>query len=72
MSYDGGVTFTGCFLPGAPFDDSLASLASIAKEKGFEFATDPAAVVDPFGKVYVSWLAGIRGGESGLLVSVFQ
>ena len=50
-SYDGGLTWSGLFMPGAPFDYSPASLASPVY--GLEAATDPVAVAGPCGYVYV-------------------
>ena len=44
-SYDGGLTWSGGFLPGGPFDDSPASLASPIY--GLEAATDPVVVPGP-------------------------
>ncbi|HSO23541.1 MAG TPA: sialidase family protein, partial [Chondromyces sp.] len=69
-SYDGGLTWAGLFMPGAPFDNSPASLASPVW--GLEAATDPVAVSGPCGYVYVVFVAFTRGGESRLAVARFQ
>ncbi len=69
-SYDGGLTWAGMFMPGAPFDNSPASLASPVW--GLEAATDPVAVSGPCGSVYVVFVAFTRGGQSKLAVARFQ
>ncbi len=69
-SYNGGLTWSGLFMPGSPFDDSPASLA--APVRGLEAATDPVAVAVPCGYVYVVFVAFTRGGESKLVVARFQ
>ncbi|MCU0303437.1 MAG: Ig-like domain-containing protein [Thermoanaerobaculales bacterium] len=69
-SYDGGLTWSGAFLPGAPFDHSPASLA--APVYGLEAATDPVVAPGPCGKLYVVFMAFTRGGESKLVVARYQ
>jgi hypothetical protein len=69
-SYDGGLTWSGFFMPGGPFDGSPASLASPIW--GLEAATDPVAVAGPCGYVYVIFVAFTRGGESKMVVARFQ
>ncbi len=69
-SYDGGLTWTGGMLPGAPFDGSPASLASPIH--GREAATDPVAAAAPCGYVYLVFVAFTRGDESALAVSRYQ
>jgi len=69
-SYDGGITWTGFFVPGGPFDDSPASLASPVK--GFEASTDPVAASGPCGTVYLAYLAFTRGENSMMVVSRWQ
>ena len=69
-SYDGGLTWSGFFMPGGPFDDSPASVASPVW--GLEAATDPVAVAGPCGYVYVVFVAFTRGDESKMVVARFQ
>ncbi len=69
-SYDGGLTWSGAFLPGAPFDQSPASLASPVY--GLQAATDPVLAPGPCGKFYVVFMAFTRGDESKLVVARYQ
>jgi hypothetical protein len=69
-SYDGGLTWSGGFLPGAPFDGSPASLASPVY--GLEAATDPVVVCGPCGKAYVIFVAFTRGGQSKIAVARYE
>jgi hypothetical protein len=69
-SYDGGLTWSGAFLPGAPFDLSPASLA--APVYGLEAATDPVVAPGPCGKFYLVFTAFTRGDESKLVVARYQ
>ena len=69
-SYDGGLTWSPCFVPGGPFDYSQASRNSPVF--GLEAATDPIASAAPCGVVYVAWLAFTRGGTSMMVVSRYQ
>ena len=69
-SYDGGITWTGFFVPGGPFDDSPASLASPLK--GLEASTDPVAASGPCGTVYLAYLGFTRGETSKMVVSRWQ
>ncbi|MEE4272309.1 MAG: sialidase family protein, partial [Thermoanaerobaculales bacterium] len=69
-SYDGGLTWSGGFLPGAPFDTSPASLASPVH--GLEAATDPVIAPGPCGKFYVVFMAFTRGDQSKLVVARYQ
>jgi hypothetical protein len=66
-SYDGGLTWTGGFLPGAPFDPSPASAASPVS--GLQAATDPVVKAAPCGRFYVVFLAFTRGGASRMAVA---
>ncbi len=72
VSYDGGLTWTGGFVPGLPFDTSPASLASPAYQRGMEGMSDPVVVPGACGRFYLTYLAFTRGGQSSLLVSVLQ
>jgi hypothetical protein len=69
-SYDGGLTWSGFFMPGAPFDFSPASTASPVY--GLEAATDPVAVAGPCGYVYVVFMGFTRGDQSKMVVARFQ
>ena len=69
-SYDGGLTWSGAFLPGAPFDLSDASTNSPVH--GLEAATDPVVAPGPCGKFYVVFMAFTRGNESKLVVARYQ
>jgi hypothetical protein len=69
-SYDGGLTWSGFFMPGAPFDFSPASMASPVN--GLEAATDPVAVAGPCGYVYTVFMGFTRGGQSKMVVARFQ
>jgi len=48
-SYDGGLTWSGAFLPGAPFDTGSPLSTPV---DGLEAASDPALVAGPCGKFY--------------------
>ncbi len=69
-SYDGGITWSGFFVPGATFDPAQASLDSPVY--GLEAATDPVAAAAPCGRVEVVWLAFTRGGQSKMVVSTYE
>jgi hypothetical protein len=69
-SHDGGLTWSGFFMPGASFDHSLISEDSPVY--GLQAATDPVAVAGPCGYVYVSFMAFTRGDQSKLVVARFQ
>ena len=69
-SYDGGLTWSGGFLPGAPFDGSPASLDSPVY--GLEAATDPVTVCGPCGQFYTVFVAFTRGGQSKLAVARYE
>ncbi len=66
-SFDGGLTWSGGFLPGGPFDSSPASMASPVH--GLEAATDPVISAAPCGRFYVVFLAFTRGGQSKMGVA---
>ncbi|HSN54613.1 MAG TPA: sialidase family protein, partial [Candidatus Sulfomarinibacteraceae bacterium] len=69
-SYDGGLTWSGAFLPGAPFDTSTTSTTSPVW--GLQAATDPVVAPGPCGKFYVVFMAFTRGQESKLVVARYQ
>ncbi len=69
-SYDGGLTWSGALLPGAPFDTSPASLA--APVHGLEAATDPVLAPAPCGMFYLGFVAFTRGGESMMTVARYE
>lgn len=66
-SYDGGITWSGMFVPGAPFDTSPASMA--APIKGLQAATDPVLAAAPCGRFYLAFLAFTRHGPSSMVVA---
>jgi hypothetical protein len=71
VSYDGGLTWTGGFMPGLPFDTTPGSVKSPGF--GLEGMSDPVAVAAPCGRFYVAYLAFSRAtGTSKLLVARFQ
>ena len=69
-SYDGGRTWVGGFLPGSPFDESPASLASPIR--GVEAATDPVLVSGPCGYFHLAGIAFTRGAESNMFVATYR
>jgi hypothetical protein len=69
-SDDGGLTWSGGFVPGSPSDGSPASLASPVK--GLEAASDPVAFAAPCGYVHLAFIAFTRGGSSKLVVATYQ
>jgi len=70
QSDDGGLTWRGGFVPGSPFDNSPASLASPVK--GLEAASDPVAFAAPCGYVHLAFIAFTRGGSSKMVVATYQ
>ncbi len=69
-SYDGGLTWSGAFLPGFKLDTSAASLASPVY--GMEAASDPVVAAGPCGMIYVGFVAFVRGGSSAMAVARFE
>jgi len=69
VTYDGGTTWIGGFMPGLPFDDSPASLLSPAQLEGM---SDPVLLSAPCGRFYAFYLAFTRGGQSKLMLARFQ
>ena len=71
VSYDGGLTWTGGFMPGLPFDQSPASVKSPGF--GLEGMSDPVAAGGACGRFYVAYLQFSRiTGQSKLMVARFQ
>ena len=71
VSYDGGLTWTGGFMPGLPFDRSPASVNSPGF--GLEGMSDPVAISAPCGRFYVAYLQFSRiTRQSKLMVARFQ
>ena len=70
-SYDGGLTWSGGFLPGASFDTGHDP-DLITPIDGLEAATDPVLAPGPCGKFYLVFMAFTRGGESKLVVTRYQ
>ena len=69
-SYDGGQTWSGMFLPGAPFDNSAASTSSPVF--GLDAGTDPVLAAAPCGKFYLAFLAFNRGGASKMAIATYR
>lgn len=69
-SYDGGLTWSGMFVPGAPFDSSPASMA--APIRGMQAATDPVLAPAPCGLFYLAFLAFTRNGASSMVVARYE
>ena len=57
-------------LPGAPFDNSPASVNSPVQ--GLDAATDPKAVWGPCGKLYVAYIAFTKEGNSKVVVARYE
>ena len=71
VSYDGGLTWTGGFMPGLPFDPSPASINS----PGFplEAMSDPTAIAAPCGRFYVAYMHYSPATRlNKMLVAMFQ
>jgi hypothetical protein len=70
LSKDGGFTWSGFFLPGAPFDTSEFSKSMPIS--GLEAATDPVLACGPCGYFYVVFVAFTRGQESNMVVARYR
>ena len=71
VSYDGGLTWVGGFVPGQfPGDTTPASLASPGY--GLEGGSDPVLLAAPCGRFYLVWLQFIRNDVSRLLAALIQ
>jgi hypothetical protein len=82
-SYDGGYTWSGFFLPGAPpelYDNefplgegvTLPDVSTNAPIFGMEAATDPVLACGPCGTFYLAFVAFTRGGESKIAVARYR
>ena len=69
-SYDGGFTWSGFFLPGAPWDDSAVSQA--APIYGLEAATDPVLACGPCGTFYLVGVSFTRSENSKIFVARYR
>ena len=69
-SYDGGLTWSGGYLPGNLDDMSQASLD--APIRGLEAATDPVLVPGPCGTFYLVFVAFTRGDQSKIVVARYE
>ena len=71
VSYDGGLTWVGGFVPGQFLGDTTpASLASPGY--GLEGGSDPVLLAAPCGRFYLIWLQFIRGDVSRLMAALIQ
>ncbi len=71
VSYDGGLTWVGGFVPGQFLGDTTpASLASPGY--GLEGGSDPVLLAAPCGRFYLVWLQFIRGDVSRLMAALIQ
>ncbi|MEX1309413.1 MAG: sialidase family protein, partial [Candidatus Sulfomarinibacteraceae bacterium] len=70
-SYDGGLTWSGGFLPGAPFDTGTGG-GIVTPVDGLQAATDPVLAAGPCGKFYLVFMAFTRGAESKLVVARYR
>ena len=68
FTYD-GITWSGGFVPGGPFDNSPASLASPVRAKGYQAATDPWVVSAPCGRFHVVFVPFTRFQGSAIAVA---
>jgi len=69
-SYDGGLTWSGSFLPGFKLDTSPASVSSPIY--GLDAATDPVVASAPCGIIYLGFVAFTRSGPSQMMVARFE
>ena len=72
VSYDGGLTWTGCFVPGMPFDDTPASLAAPSTVRDLQGKSDPAAAAGAEGRGYLANIAYTYEQTSLLEVHALQ
>ena len=71
VSYDGGLTWVGGFVPGQFLGDTTpASLASPGY--GTDGGSDPVLLAAPCGRFYLVWLQFIRGDVSRLMAALIQ
>lgn len=75
-SYDGGYTWSGFYLPGAPANFYTASdpptFSTQAPVYGLDASTDPVLAAGPCGTFYLTFVAFTRGGESKLAVARYR
>jgi hypothetical protein len=75
-SYDGGYTWSGFYLPGAPLEfyeeGSPPTVSTGAPIYGLDAATDPVLAAGPCGRMYVGFVAFTRSGESKVGVAIFR
>jgi len=73
-SYDGGLTWSGFYVPGASWDPD-GNDPQVSKDTpiyGLEAATDPVLAPGPCGTFYLAFVAFTRGDESKLVVARYQ
>ncbi|MGD8440359.1 MAG: sialidase family protein, partial [Holophagae bacterium] len=70
-SYDGGLTWSGGFLPGAPFDTGVGGNLTTPID-GLQAATDPVLAPGPCGRFYLVFMAFTRGDQSKLVVARYR
>jgi len=74
-SYDGGLTWSGFYVPGASWadpDDPNTSDPLVSQQApiyGMEAATDPVLVPGPCGTFYLAFVAFTRGDQSKMVVA---
>jgi len=74
-SYDGGLTWSGFYVPGATWadpDDPNASDPLVSQQApiyGMEAATDPVLAPGPCGTFYLAFVAFTRGDQSKMVVA---
>jgi len=69
VSYDGGLTWIGGFMPGLPYDSSPASSAIGTR---LEAMADPVLLSGACGRFYAFFLYFTRGGQSKQMLARFQ
>lgn len=64
--------WSGGFVPGGPFDNSPASLASPVKQRNYQAATDPWVTSAPCGKFHVVFIPFTRFQGSAVAVANYE
>ncbi len=72
VSYDGGLTWSGCFVPGMPFDHTAASVLSPGAAQGLQGMSDPTVAPGKCGKGYLANVAFTYDQASQLQVHTVQ
>jgi len=72
VSYDGGLTWTGCMVPGMPFDTTPASVVSPSYVRGLQGMSDPAVAAGKCGKGYLAGIAFTANEGSQMQVHTLQ